>query len=65
MLNEINDCDNGKCITTKEFNTLKAGNFIARLTQANLASKTDIANFVKKTEFDDKLKNLNKKSYFK
>ena len=34
-------------------------NFTARLAQANLASKSDIANFVKKTDFDDKQKNLN------
>ena len=32
----------------------------ARLAQANLASKSDIANFIKKTAFDDKLKYLNK-----
>ena len=38
-------------------------NFAARLAQANLASKKDIAAFVKKTDFDEKLKNL--KSYFK
>ena len=39
--------------------------FATRLGQANLASKKDIANFIKKTDFDDKLKNLNKKSFFK
>ena len=33
----------------------------ARLTQANSARKSDFANFGKKTDFDDKLKNLNKK----
>ena len=32
----------------------------ARWAQANLASKSDIANFVKKIDFDDKQKNLNK-----
>ena len=31
--------------------------FAARLAQANLTSKSDIANFIKKTDFDDKLKN--------
>ena len=31
------------------------------MAQANLASKNDIANFVKKSYFDDKLNNLNKK----
>ena len=32
------------------------------LAQENLANKNDIANFVKKTDFDYKLKNLNKKA---
>ena len=32
-----------------------------RLAQANLTSNADIANFVKETDFYDKLKNLNKK----
>ena len=36
--------------------------FSARLAEVNLASKSDIANFVKNTDFDDKLKNLNKKA---
>ena len=39
---------------------LTAQKFAARLLQANLASKTDIANSVKKTDFNDKLNNLNK-----
>ena len=47
-------------LTTPEFNKLTAENCAARLAQANLASKSDIASFVKKTDFDDKLKNLNK-----
>ena len=42
--------------TTLEFNKLTTGNFAARLKQANLVTKTN---------FDDKLKNLNKKHYFK
>ena len=32
----------------------------ARLVQPSLTSKNDIANFVKKINFDDKLKHLNK-----
>ena len=39
---------------------LRAGNFSPRLAQTNLASKGDITNLVKKTDFDDKLKYLNK-----
>ena len=35
--------------------------FARRIAQANLASESDIVNFVKKTGFDDKLKTLNKK----
>ena len=58
---KISDHDHEKYITTPEFNKLTAENFAARLAQANLGSKSDIANFVKRTEFDDKLKNGNKK----
>ena len=44
----------------KNFNIRKltSENFTARLKQANLASKNNIANFVKKTDFDNKLKNV-------
>ena len=42
-----------KYITTPEFNKLTAGNFPARLKQANL---------VRKTDFNDKLKSLNQKN---
>ena len=58
---KMTDHDHDKYITTPEFNKLKAENFAARLAQVNLASKSHIANFVKKINFDDKLKNLNKK----
>ena len=51
---KITDHDRDKYITTPEFNKLTSGYFAARLAQANLASKSDIANFVKKTDFDDK-----------
>ena len=64
-INEIkkknSDHNYDKYITNLEFIKLTAENFPARLAQANLASKSDIANFVKKTDFDDKLKNVNKK----
>ena len=39
-----------KYIATPEFNNLTAENFAARLAQANLARKSDIANFVKKAD---------------
>ena len=39
---------------------LTAENFTARLAQANLVSINDIANFVKKADFDNKLKRINK-----
>ena len=45
--------DRSKYITSPECNKLTAENFAARLAQANLVSKNDIANFVKKTGFDD------------
>ena len=52
------DHDHGKCITTQDFNKLTSENLTARLKQANLASKSDIVRFVKKTDFDNKLKNV-------
>ena len=58
---KITDHDLDKYITTQEFNRLTAENFIARLKPANLASKTMIADFIKKIDFDDKLKYFNKK----
>ena len=48
-------------ITTPELIKLIAENFAARLAQANLASKSDIANFAEKTDFDDRQRNLNTK----
>ena len=39
---------------------LTAENFTARLAQANLVSIKDIANFVKKADFDNKLKRRNR-----
>ena len=56
--NKCTDHDHDNYITTREFNKLTAENFTARLKKASLASKSDIANFVKKTDFDNKLKNV-------
>ena len=53
--------NHNKYITAPEFNTLAAQNYTSRLAQANLASKNDIANFVKKRYFDDALKKWTKK----
>ena len=49
---KITDHNHDKYITTPEFNKLTSGNFAARLAKANLVTKTN---------FDDKLMNLNKK----
>ena len=57
--------EHSKYVITSEFNGLTAENITARLAQANLASKNDIDNFVKMTDFDDKLKDLKEKNYFK
>ena len=58
--NKINDHDHDKYITISEFNKLTIDSFEARLKQGNLASKTDIANFVNKIDFDNKLLSFNK-----
>ena len=50
-----------KYIIIQEFNKLTPEKFAARLKQANVATKVDIDDSVEKTDFDDKLKNLNKK----
>ena len=39
-------------ITTQEFNKLTSENVIAKLKQANLASKNDTASFAKKTQLN-------------
>ena len=52
------DHDHDKYITTLEFNKLTSRNFTARLKQENLTIKNDVASFVKKTNFDNKLKNV-------
>ena len=49
--------DHDKYITTQKFNWLTAENFSGRLKQAKFA----IFDFVKKTYFDEKLININKK----
>ena len=41
---------NSKYVTTHEFNRLKAEIFVARLKQANLATKVDIDDFTEKTD---------------
>ena len=49
---KVSDHDHDEYITTSEFNKLTTENFKARLAQENLVTKTD---------FDTKLKKLNKK----
>ena len=49
---KLTDHNHDIYITTPEFNKLTAKHFSAKLKQANLVTKTD---------FDDKLKNLNQK----
>ena len=63
---EITDHDqSNKYIATQEFNELTAEKFSAWLKQANLLSKSNIANFVKRTDFNKKLKaNTSNKNEF-
>ena len=55
------DYAHSKYITTEEFDKLAADNIAARLAPANLATKTDVVDFVKETDFDNNLKNINEK----
>ena len=50
--NKLNNHNHDKYIDTSEFNKLAVDVFNARIAQANLITKTD---------FDDKLSNLNRK----
>ena len=45
-------------ITTQELNKLTLENFTPRLAQANLETQSHIAHLLKKTDFDNKLKNV-------
>ena len=45
-------------LLVKNFNDLASKNLTARLKQGNLARKSDVANFLKKTDFDNKLKDV-------
>ena len=49
---DTTDHGHDKYITTQEFNKLTSENFTARLAQAILAKKSDIGNFVKKTDLN-------------
>ena len=53
--------DHIKYITNPEIHKLTAWNLAARLAQTNFTRKNDIANFVKKADFDNKLKQWNNK----
>ena len=55
---KITDHNHDKYITTPEFNKFIAEIFDLRSKRANLAIKNDIANFVKNTSFDRKLKTV-------
>ena len=50
-----------KYVTTQKFNELRRDDFAAKLKQAKLATKDDIADFIKRTNFDEKLKKITKK----
>ena len=60
--NKITDHNHDKFITTPEFNKFTKEIFDLRLKRANLACQSGIANFVNKTDFDNKLIRLNKKN---
>ena len=58
---KIYNHDHDRYITAQEINKLTSETFAVRLAQVNLTTKADIDYFVGMADFDDKLKNLNKK----
>ena len=61
--NEINDHNHTKYMPTQKCNRLTSKKFTARLAEANLASKNDLAYFEKKTDFDNNLLQIKQKMY--
>ena len=59
------DHDHDGFIITQKLNKLTSESINAKLAKVNLASKNNNANFVNKTDFDNKLKIKNKKNYLK
>ena len=55
---KITDHNHDKYITSPEFNKIMAETFHLRLKRAHLASKSNIADFVNKTDFDNQVKNV-------
>ena len=62
LINEIEknitNHSHDKCVATTDCNKFTAEIFDLRLKRANLARKSDIANFVNKTDFDNKVKDV-------
>ena len=54
----ITDHNHDKYITIRKFNRLKSENLTATLKQPTLASKSEIANFVNRADFNSKLKHV-------
>ena len=55
---KITDHNHKKYITTPEFNKFTTQSSASTLKRANLVSKSNIANFVNDTDFDNKLKGV-------
>ena len=60
---KITDHNDDKYITAPEFNKLTSENFDVRLKQADLASKSDVANFVNRRDLDNQVKNVTSIKY--
>ena len=58
---KVTDHNHDKYITTSEFNKFTAEIFDLKLKRSNVASQSDIANLVNKTDFDNKLLSFNKR----
>ena len=58
---KITDHNHDNSITTPGFSKLTLEHIAARLKQADLASKINVVDLVKKTDFDNKLLGFNKK----
>ena len=57
-MQKITDPDHDKNITTQEFNKLTSAKFWCKINKSKYSKQNNIADFIKKTDFDDRAKEI-------
>ena len=58
IVQKITDPDHDKNITTQEFNKLTSAKFWCKINKSKYSKQNDIADFIKKTDFDGRAKEI-------